>query len=127
MGIDELSTEMSSAQSTGSGIVSIIVSVLLLIAWWKTFNKANEAGWKSIIPFYNMYTLVKIADGKGIKFLLLLIPIVDIIYGIILANRLSKAFGKSTGFTVGLIFLPVIFMLILGFGDAQYQGPQGNK
>ena len=126
MVMDELSSEMGAVQSTATGVVSLILSILLIVAWWKVFNKAGEAGWKAIIPIYNTYTLVKIADGKGIKFLLLLIPIVDIIYGIMLANRLSKAFGKSTGFTLGLIFLSPIFMLILGFGDAQYQGPQGN-
>lgn len=34
---------------------------------------------------------------------------------------LAKAFGKGTGFTVGLILLNTIFMLILAFGDSEYQ------
>ena len=126
MGIDELSTEMNSATQVGSSIGSLIAAILLIIAWWKVFEKAGEAGWKAIIPILDIYTLVKIADGNGWKFLLLCIPVVNIIYGIMLFSRLAKAFGKGTGFTLGLIFLSPIFMLILGFGDAQYQGPQ-NK
>lgn len=126
MGYDELSNELSAAQSTGSSIVSFIIGVLVIVAWWKLFEKAGEAGWKALIPLYNTYTIVKIVDGNGLKFLLLLIPIVNIVYGIMLDIKLAKAFGKSTGFAIGLIFLAPIFMLILGFGDAQYQGPQGN-
>ena len=126
MGYDELSNELGAAQSTGSSIVSFIIGVLVIVAWWKKIEKASEAGWKALIPLYNTYTLVKIVDGNGLKFLLLLIPIVNIVYGIMLDIKLAKAFGKSTGFAIGLIFLAPIFMLILGFGDAQYQGPQGN-
>ncbi len=38
--------------------------------------------------------------------------------------RMAKAYGKGTGFGVGLILLNPIFMIILGFGKAEYQGPQ---
>jgi hypothetical protein len=35
---------------------------------------------------------------------------------------LPSAFGKGTGFGIGLALLGIIFYPILGFGDAQYQG-----
>ena len=35
--------------------------------------------------------------------------------------KLAKAFGKGIGFFLGLIVLNPIFMIILGFGSAQYQ------
>ena len=79
-----------------------------------------------MIPIYNIYTLVKIADGNGWKFLLFLIPIVNIIYYIILVFRLAKSYGKGIGFGLGLLFLSTIFMLILAFGKAQYVGPKGQ-
>ena len=104
----------------------IAMYVLLVIAQWKIFAKAGEAGWKSLIPFYNLYILFKIADGNGIKFLLLLIPVVNVVFAIIMELKLARAFGKGTGFAIGLIFLAPIFMLILGFGDAQYIGPDGK-
>ena len=118
--------DMTPGQQVAYSIVGIIVGVLLLIAAWKINQKAGEPGWKAIIPFYNMYTLVKIADGKGIKFLLFFIPVVGFVYEIIFDIRLAKAFGKGTGFILGLIFLPNIFSLILGFGSAEYLGPH-NK
>lgn len=41
---------------------------------------------------------------------------------ILLMHKLSKAFGHGAGFTVGLVLLPLIFVLILGFGDSKYIG-----
>ncbi len=55
----------------------------------------------------------------------LVLVIVVLVLGIISVYKLAKAFGKGVGFFLGLVFLRPIFMLILGFGDAQYQGRQG--
>ena len=40
---------------------------------------------------------------------------------------LSKSFGKTEAYTVGLILLAPIFYPILAFGDARYFGPYGDK
>lgn len=131
MDYDLYSTYGASAPQMSTGamiayiVIGIIACVIGIVAMWKIFTKAGEAGWKSIIPILNLYTLVKIADGNGVKFLLFLIPVVNFIFAIILNVKLAKAFGKGTGFAVGLIFLSFIFMLILAFGDAQYIGPNG--
>ena len=34
--------------------------------------------------------------------------------------RLSKAFGHGIGFALGLILLPPVFLMILGFGSSKY-------
>ncbi|MBQ9383684.1 MAG: hypothetical protein IJT87_05560, partial [Ruminiclostridium sp.] len=94
----------------------IFFYVLLVIADWKIFSKAGEAGWKSLIPIYNMYILFKIVYGKGIKFLLLLVPLLGQIIGIVMCFRLAQVFGKGAGFGVGMLLLPNIFSLILAFG-----------
>ena len=36
--------------------------------------------------------------------------------------RLAKAFGKGTGYALGLAFLSAIFLPMLAFGKARYQG-----
>lgn len=69
-----------------------------------------------------MYTQFEIAGMNGWMFLLLCVPIVNIVIAIMLYVNLAKAFGKSTGFAIGLIFLNFIFTLILGFGSAEYVG-----
>jgi hypothetical protein len=51
----------------------------------------------------------------------MLIPYVNIVFSIWASNRLAKSFGKSEGFTIGLILLPFIFYPILGLGDSEYK------
>lgn len=108
--------------SSGTVIAALAVAIVSIIAQWKIFTKAGKPGWAAIIPFYNMYTLFEVAGMNGWMFLLMLLPIVNIVIMIMLYVNLAKSFGKSTGFTVGLIFLNFIFMLILGFGSDQYVG-----
>ena len=103
-------------------LLTLAIAVLGIVAMWKIFVKAGEPGWAAIIPFYNLYVLFKITWGNGWKFLFLLIPIANFVFLIITMVKLAKAFGKSGGFAVGLIFLSVIFYCILAFGDAQYIG-----
>ncbi len=119
---NELVTNAFQGNSTATSITTLVIAILSIIALWKIFEKAGEAGWKAIIPFYNAYTLVKIVDGSGIKFLLFLIPFVNIVYYIIFNVRLAKVFGKGTGFAIGLMLLPNLFTLILGFGNDNYLG-----
>ena len=120
---------MDPAATAAVGIGSIIYMVILLaiavislISMWKIFAKAGEAGWKALIPIYNMYVLFQITWGKGIYFLLMLIPLANFVILIITYVKLANAFGKSGAFAVGLVFLPAIFMPILAFGSAEYQG-----
>ena len=44
----------------------------------------------------------------------------SIVAEVMVAIKLAKAFGKGIGYTLGIIFLPNIFTLILGFGKAKY-------
>ena len=104
-------------------IVSLIIVVILLIANFRIYQKAGEAGWKCIIPIYGTYIYFKIIYGNGWKFLFLLIPIFGEIVAIVSLFRLARVFGKSVLFGLGLWFLSPIFTLILGFGSAQYEGP----
>ena len=56
---------------------------------------------------------------------LFLIPIVNVVIFIIITNDLSKSFGHGVGFTLGLIFLSLIFIYVLAFGGSTYRGPAG--
>ena len=105
-----------------SSILFIILGLVALVGTWKMFEKAGEEGWKAIIPIYNTYTMFKIVYGNGWKFLLMLIPIVNLIIFIIFCIDLAKVFGKSTGFGIANIFVPFVTYPILGFGDDTYRG-----
>ena len=120
----EAAEALAGAFSGGTLIISLIFMVALIVAMWKVFEKAGEAGWKSLIPFYNTYIMFQIAWGKGILFLLLLVPCVNVVVSFILMWKLCKAFDQGVGMFVLMIFLTPVAWLILGFGSAQYIGPQ---
>jgi hypothetical protein len=103
-------------------IFGICVMVLEIVALWFIFEKAGEPGWAAIIPIYNYLIAIKIAGKPWWWLLLMLIPIANLVFYIIILDGLAKSFGKTSGFTVGLFFLRFIFIPILGFGKAVYSG-----
>ncbi len=107
--------------------IVVVIFVIMIVSMWRVFTKAGKPGWACIVPIYNIIELLEII-GKPIWWILLLfIPFVNIVFIIWIYNMLSKSFGKSEGFTVGLILLPIIFLPILGLGNAEYKGPAGKK
>lgn len=105
-------------------IVVVAIAIVNIIGMWKMFEKAGKPGWASIIPFYNLFVLFELGFGNGLLFLLTFIPCVGAVMQIILCFKLSTAYGRGVGFGFGLLFLSPIFYMILGFGDAEYIGPQ---
>ena len=105
---------------TGAYAVCAAIYVLLIIAWWKVFSKAGVPGLLSLIPIVNIFAYVRVAAGSAWKTLFFLIPVFGLVYYFILPFRLSRSFGKGFGFGLGLLFLPNVFMFILGFGSAEY-------
>lgn len=103
-------------------VVEVIIGIICILSLWKIFTKAGQPGWASIIPFFNLYILIKISEKPVWWLILFLIPCVNIIAAILIAVALAEKFGKGGLFAVGLILLPFIFYPILAFSDAQYQG-----
>ena len=101
----------------------LVLGVLVIAAMWKLFTKAGKPGWAAIIPIYNFIVLLEIVGRPVWWVILLFIPFVNFVVDIILMIDLAKSFGKSTGYAIGMIFLPFIFLPMLGFGSAQYMGP----
>jgi hypothetical protein len=107
-------------------IPCLIVGVISIIGMWKVYEKAGKPGWAAIIPIYNIIVLLEIVGKPTWWIILYLIPCVNIIFAIWTLNLLSKSFGQSEGFTVGLVLLSFVFYPLLGFGNYQYLGPAGD-
>ncbi|MDX1417214.1 MAG: DUF5684 domain-containing protein [Candidatus Promineifilaceae bacterium] len=122
-------------QNDDSGIIGALFGGVYCICWgifallviaglWKVYVKAGQPGWAAIIPIYNIYVLTQIIGRPWWWLLLLFIPFVNIVVSIIMAIDLAKSFGKDAAYGVLLLWLfSIIGYLVLGFGDAQYQGP----
>ena len=127
-------------------LISLAFTVFIIICNWKLLEKAGEPGWKSIIPFYNLYTMSEISMTRptsivvfvvymaayalipltfipylGIVVSLLISPLMYVAAGI-LNFSLPKAFGKDVGICVLSIFFPPIVRAILAFSKEPYEG-----
>ncbi|MBE9609108.1 DUF5684 domain-containing protein [Chitinilyticum piscinae] len=101
-------------------IIYLAIIVGIVAGFWKTYTKAGKPGWASIVPIYNFIVLLEIVKKPLWWIVLLLIPLVNFVALIMIYLELAKKFGKGAGFGIGLVFLPFIFVPMLGFGDAEY-------
>ena len=133
------------------GVLCIVWYIIMVIADWKIFTKAGEAGWKSLIPILNTYVLYKISwkgsmfwimlltlfggsactslagdNGGMLQIAGLILSVIGLLITLIDVHKLSKSFGHGIGFTLGLLFLNPLFTLILAFGSSKYIGPEGK-
>ena len=106
--------------------------LMIAFAWWLGDYISYKIAWQ---PAYFWLTLIlgivssylqgtlETRESLTVYMLVILIKIILVIISIMYSIKLARAFGRGTGFAIGLIFLPPIFMLILGFGDDRYYGP----
>jgi len=102
-------------------ILYLAIIIVAIAAQWKVFEKAGQPGWACLIPIYNIYIMTQIGKKPGWWVLMLLVPIANIVFAIMIIHSISEKFGKDAGFTVGLVLLGIVFWPILAFGDATYE------
>ncbi len=57
-------------------VCTLIFYIVSIIATWKIFKKANQPGWKCLIPIYNLYIMYKIVNMRGWFWGILLVYII---------------------------------------------------
>lgn len=124
-------------------LIPLVIVLLCFIAWCKLFRKANLPWERLFVPIYGSLWMYKIAecgyifwlgivlsvlfvtlasmspDAAGVAAVIYLL--VMLILHIVYCCRLAKAYGKGGGFAFGLIVLHPLFIMILGFGSAEYR------
>jgi hypothetical protein len=94
----------------------------VLLGWLGLFPKAGHPAWAALLPFYNVYVLVvDVAKLSTLWFVLVWVPIIQIVVAILVNVEVAKRFGRSEAFGLGLALLGFVFYPILGFGSDQYQ------
>lgn len=96
-------------------IFSLIVAVIVIASIWKLYEAKGYPGWYMFVPVYNLYILCKIAHVEAWILLLLIIPGINFFVGVYFCYKVVEAYGKGFLFTLGVVFLPVIFIPILAF------------
>ena len=116
---------MIAANSAGGAVIFVVYIAFLALyfaSMWKIWQKMGDAGWMGIVPILNYYRIFQ--RSKPENAILWTIGSFFCCIGVFVAMYdLAKLFGKELGYALGLIFLPFIFLPLLAFGDATYQGP----
>ncbi len=98
----------------------IILTLIGHVGLYRIFEKAGEAGWKAFVPVLNKLVWLDIIGRPRWRYLLLLIPIVNlfILAGMII--ELAKSFGKH-GFWQHIlaVVFPFAFFPFLGFSKKE--------
>lgn len=102
-------------------ILSAFLGLAIIVSLMKIYKKCGKPAISAIVPIWSQIVLFQIAD---IPFWWIFIPVANVIYMIKAYIVLAKKFGKGTGFAVGMIFLPMIFIPLLAFSE--YEG-SNNK
>lgn len=121
-------------------VLLIFICIVPIAGKWKVYGKLGMPGWYSIVPVYADYKLCERAHrGDGTRTFLMaylivlicswvfcwvdtfswMLALVQLVMNIIVLNDLSHAFGKETGYTIGLAIAGFIFWTILGFGSSE--------
>lgn len=112
------------------GLLGVIlyfgIIILIIASLWKICTKAGKPGWAAIVPIYNIIVMLEIVGRPAWWVVLFLIPFVNVIMAFIVFVDLAKSFGKDVAYALGLIFLGIIFLPMLGFGSATYRGPAAS-
>ena len=148
--MEQVSTNVYRIFGIVSAIIFIVILLLFTIAEWKILKKAGENGWKSLIPFYCVFVSHHIVGMSHVWFVLeiviwfaeLIFEMFDVFpepvtftFGIaagvftllselIHILKMCNCFGKGTGFKIGMIILPNLFLMILAYGKAEYKKPE---
>lgn len=120
--------------------IAIAVCVLQIAGEWRIYKKAGKHGWEALVPFYSSYIQYEIFWGNGWLFLIATafsiignygdsVSVINavclvglLIIEVMHCSRMAKAFGKSAWYAVGLLLLHPVFVCMLGFGNAEYEG-----
>ena len=120
---------VASGAMAGLGFTMIFMFlffIFLLVCMYKVYKKAGRKGWEALVPIYNIVVLMQIAGLPSWYIVLYFVPIANIYVMFKTYIELAHKFGKSTGFGILLIFFSFVFLPILAFGDATYNGGDNN-
>lgn len=133
-------TVSPSTTDTGANILALLFIFLILVAVYvlnafflsRLFKKAGVEEWKAWVPVYNNWTQLELGGQKGYWAVLAFVPLVNfvsVVFMILAMYHIGLKFGKSEAFVLLAVFFPLIWLVWLAMGSAQWEGskPKASK
>ena len=97
--------------------VTLLFSVLISLTCNNIFKVMGKNKMQGYIPVYNLFNLLDIVNLNRICFILLVLPLSNILMIYIILYRISIIFHTNKIFSIGLLVMPVIFLPMLNFSN----------
>lgn len=98
-------------------LITLAFSVLIMFCGSNIFKKAGKKAELSYLPVYNLLIMLDVCQMFRLYFILLLLPIINVLVIMLMLYRLSIVFLTKKAFAFGLILMPVVFLPILNFSS----------
>ncbi len=98
----------------------MIITILTIVALWKLYTKAGEAGWKCLIPIYNIYIMFQIARNDGFVKMIILAIVEGVCFVLGTGLMVAGAMGSVLAVIIGAIafiagIVAGVYMLVIEF------------
>lgn len=98
-------------------LLPISFTIIAVFAW-SIFEKAGVPGWKTFIPFYNLYIWLQIINKPLWWYIFLIIPFINVFMVMLMIVELVKCFNKNALWEQGLgVILPFVYLPYLGLSS----------
>lgn len=108
----------------GLFILTVFSYIFVSFLLGRVFKKAGIQQWIAWVPVYNIWKTLEIGGQQPYWALIALIPfagLVSLIFLYMAMYEIGKNLGKSGWFVLLAIFLPVVWMMWLGFDDSRWK------
>ncbi|QEO14006.1 hypothetical protein FLP10_05895 [Agromyces intestinalis] len=109
------------------GLILVATYVATGVLLSKVFQATGQPGWPAWVPLYSSWRLLELGGQQGWIALLSFVPganIVAVVFLIMAVHKVNEGFGKGVGHTVLYVFLPLVWMALIGFGGSPWRGLQ---
>ncbi len=102
--------------STWGILISLITYLYFSYSLYVIAQKSGHSdnAWFAWIPIINAFLMLQIAGEPGWWFILLLIPIVNIVIGVIVWMKIAEVRGKPNWWGI-LILVPFVNLIVPGY------------
>ena len=109
-------------------IFLILTVVAVLAGLYRIFENAGEKGWKGLIPIFNLWVWLGIIGRPWWWFVLLFIPVINLLVLAVMIIELLKSFGHfGLGAHLLAVFFPFIYFPYLGFSAKEQYLGKGSR
>jgi signal peptidase I len=110
-------------------LIGLLIVILPSFGLYGMFRKAGTPPWKAIVPFYNYWTMLEIAQRPKYWFFLMLVPVVGWFIAIGICIEFVKPFGKFKFYQHALVaFAGIFYFAYIGYNKKdRFIGVQAVK